>query len=92
MDEIGVHFQPIVDLARRRTFAQEALVRCRRPGFERPDVLIAQAVQDRAMGYLGRLIREVALPVDERQGVFVNLHPDELESRWLVPPDDPLNT
>ncbi|MCB9603213.1 MAG: EAL domain-containing protein [Sandaracinus sp.] len=91
-DEIGVHFQPIVDLQTRRTFAQEALVRCRRPGFERPDVLIAQAVTDQSMGFLGRLIREVALPVDERQGVFVNLHPDELESRWLIRPDDPLNT
>jgi len=91
-EEVGVHFQPIVDLQTRRVFAQEALVRCRRPGFERPDVLIAQAVQERAMGYLGRLIREVALPVDERQAVFINLHPDELESRWLVRPDDPLNT
>ncbi|MBX3246576.1 MAG: EAL domain-containing protein [Myxococcales bacterium] len=92
VDEVGVHFQPIVDLATGRIFAQEALVRCRRPGFERPDVLLEAAVRERSIGYLGRLIREVALPVDERGAVFVNLHPEELQSRWLVRPDDPLNT
>ena len=91
VDEIGVAFQPIVDLPRRRPFAYEALVRCRRPGFERPDELLAAALAERAMGRLGRLIREVALPPDRDVPVFVNLHPEELASRWLVRPDDPLN-
>ena len=77
VDEIGVAFQPIVDLPRRRPFAYEALVRCRRPGFERPDELLAAALAERAMGRLGRLIREVALPPDRDVPVFVNLHPEE---------------
>lgn len=41
------------------------------------------------MGYLGRLIREVAFS-NSSTPLFVNIHPNELSSRWLVRPDDPI--
>ncbi len=88
--EVGVHFQPIADLWTGKVFAQEALCRCTRPGFERPDYLFAAAVAEQATGHLGRLVREAALPFGESRRVFINLHPAELSSRWLVRPDDPI--
>lgn len=89
-EEVTVVFQPIVDLFRQRVFAQEALCRCTRAGFERPDELFALAVNEGSVGRLGKMVREAALPPDETQRVFINLHPRELESRWIVRPDDPL--
>ena len=88
--EIGVVFQPIIDVATGATFAQEALVRCRRPEYAAPPVLFEHAVEESACGRLGRLIRDVAFSTCGDVALFVNLHPDELSSRWLVRPDDPL--
>ena len=90
VSEIGVVFQPIVDVRTGATFAQEALVRCKRPEYAAPPVLFEHAVQESACGRLGRLIREVAFGTCGDAALFVNLHPEELSSRWLVRPDDPL--
>ena len=90
VSEIGVVFQPIVDMKTGAIFAHEALVRCRRPEYTAPPVLFQHAVEQNACGRLGRLIREVAFQSCGDVPLFVNLHPEELNSRWLVRPDDPL--
>ena len=89
-DDLFVVFQPIVDLATGRTFAQEALVRCRHPEYPTPPVLFEHAANEGACGRLGRLIRDIAFRAVEDWTLFVNVHPDELSSRWLVQPDDPV--
>jgi EAL domain-containing protein (putative c-di-GMP-specific phosphodiesterase class I) len=90
VSEVGVVFQPIVDMKTGATFAHEALVRCRRPEYQAPPVLFQHAVAENACGRLGRLIRDVAFQTSGDVPLFVNLHPEELNSRWLVRPDDPL--
>lgn len=88
--DIRVVYQPIVGLSDGRLFAVEALVRCTREAFRSPLVLFEQAVLQLACGRLGRLIREVTFDQISGIPVFVNVHPHELSSRWLVRPDDPL--
>jgi EAL domain-containing protein (putative c-di-GMP-specific phosphodiesterase class I) len=90
ISDIGVVFQPIVDVRTGIMFAQEALVRCRRPEYASPLVLFEHAVEESGCGRLGRLIRDVAFATSGDIPLFVNLHPEELSSRWLVQPDDPL--
>ena len=90
VSDLGVVFQPIVELSTGLCFAHEALVRCRRPEYPSPPVLFERAVAENACGRLGRLIREVAFSTCGEVPLFVNLHPEELSSRWLVRPDDPL--
>jgi len=89
--DINVVFQPIVALASGLLYGIEALVRCSRPALQKPETLFERAVKERSAGYVGRLIREVAFERCNGHSVFVNLHPAELSSRWLVRPDDPLN-
>jgi EAL domain-containing protein (putative c-di-GMP-specific phosphodiesterase class I) len=87
--ELSVVFQPIIDLRTGQTFAHEALVRCNIKEFISPPVLFEYAVRENATGRLGRMIRE--LTFSRAVGpVFINVHPNELTSRWLVRPDDPL--
>ncbi len=90
--ELYAVYQPIVDIIERRVFAYEALARCTRPGLERPDELFAKASHEQFAGRLGRMVRSVALLDGCREPLFINIHPDELAARWLVRPDDPLNT
>jgi EAL domain-containing protein (putative c-di-GMP-specific phosphodiesterase class I) len=52
--------------------------------------LFAQASTEEACGRLGHVIREVAFDRGAGVPLFINVHPDELSSRWLVQPDDPL--
>jgi EAL domain-containing protein (putative c-di-GMP-specific phosphodiesterase class I) len=88
--ELDVVFQPIVDLATGRMFAMEALTRCKIDEYKNPAFLFEKAAQERACGRLGRMIREVAFDRGSGETLFVNIHPDELSSRWLVRPDDPI--
>lgn len=90
-DDLDVHFQPIVSITTGRVFAQEALVRCKVPEYRNPAKLFERAVEEKATGRLGRPIRDVAFARGSGHRLFVNVHPDELSSRWLVRPDDPLN-
>jgi EAL domain-containing protein (putative c-di-GMP-specific phosphodiesterase class I) len=90
-DDLDVVFQPIVAIATGKLYALEALVRCKWPEFKSPPALFARAVQEKATGRLGRPIRDVAFSRGAGHRLFVNIHPDELTSRWLVRPDDPLN-
>jgi EAL domain-containing protein (putative c-di-GMP-specific phosphodiesterase class I) len=89
-EEIEVVFQPIVDLATGAVFATEALTRCQLDEYRNPAKLFEQASAEQACGRLGRMIREVALARISDAPLFVNIHPDELSSRWLVRPDDPI--
>jgi EAL domain-containing protein (putative c-di-GMP-specific phosphodiesterase class I) len=90
VEEVGVVFQPIVDLLTGEPFAQEALVRCRRTGLSSPPVLFERAVSSGCAGRLGRMIREIAVPLCAGTPLFLNVHPQELHEGWLVRPDDPI--
>ena len=89
-DDLRVVFQPIVELATGRPFACEALVRCRMPEFQPPPRLFEHALKLGCVGRLGRLIREIAVPLCSGVPLFLNIHPAELSEGWLVRPDDPI--
>lgn len=88
--DLSVVFQPIVHGETHEVFAYEALVRCKLPAFSPPPRLFERAQSDGCIGRLGRMIREVAVPLCSGSALFVNVHPQELQERWLVRPDDPL--
>jgi EAL domain-containing protein (putative c-di-GMP-specific phosphodiesterase class I) len=88
-NDLSTVFQPIVHLETGKLFAYETLVRCGVPGFA-PIALFERASAERSTGRLGRMIREIAVPLCGGIPVFFNLHPDELKDRWLVRPDDPV--
>jgi EAL domain-containing protein (putative c-di-GMP-specific phosphodiesterase class I) len=89
-DDLSVVFQPIVELDPVRVFAYEALVRCRVPAFSDPTTLFARAAEEGCCGRLGRMIREIAVPLCAGTPVFLNVHPLELQERWIIRPDDPM--
>lgn len=88
--DLDIVYQPIVDLQTGTLFAQEALVRGRHEGMRRPDQLLDMAHAEGAMGRLGRIIREATFARTRCRRLFVNIHPEELSSRWLIRPDDPI--
>ncbi|MCA9594363.1 MAG: EAL domain-containing protein [Myxococcales bacterium] len=90
-EDLDIAMQPIVDLRSGRLFAVEALTRCKWPEYADPSKLFERAVEERACGRLGRPIREVAIARALGTRLFLNIHPEELSSRWLVRPDDPVN-
>jgi len=83
-------FQPIVDLARGRIVAYEALVRA--PMYRSPPELIADAASHGQLGVLGRALREASIEGCRDFPLFLNIHPDELVEHFLVQPDDPIFT
>ena len=87
--DLSTVFQPIVHLGTGELFAYETLVRCGVPGFA-PITLFERAAAEHSAGRLGRMIREIAVPLSAGTPVFFNLHPTELAERWLVRPDDPI--
>jgi len=89
-EEIDVVFQPIVEVETGTTFALEGLVRCNRDEFRSPLALFDAAVAQEASGRLGRMIRDISFSRAPDHAMFVNIHPREISSRWLVRPDDPL--
>lgn len=89
-EDLSVVFQPIVDLDTGESFAYEALVRCAVPQYSSPPVLFERAALIGCAGRLGRMIRELAVPLATGMPLFVNIHPHELNEGWLVRPDDPL--
>jgi EAL domain-containing protein (putative c-di-GMP-specific phosphodiesterase class I) len=83
-------YQPIVDLKKRAIFAFEALVRAEL--FKSPPELIDAAVDAGRVGELGRALREMTMSHCNNHALFVNIHPNELNERYLVQPDDPIFT
>lgn len=88
--DLSVVFQPIVDMASGELFAHEALVRCSVPALRNPLTLFERALQLGCAGRLGRMIREIAVPLSAGRPLFLNIHPQELHEAWIVRPDDPL--
>jgi EAL domain-containing protein (putative c-di-GMP-specific phosphodiesterase class I) len=89
-EDLTVVFQPIVDMQDGRLFAHEALVRCSLPELASPPVLFERAVTAGCVGRLGRMIRDIAVPLSSGTALFINVHPQELQEGWLVRPDDPI--
>lgn len=87
---VKVVFQPIVDLKSKKIFAYEALVRSLSNDFDSPMSLFAAAVQHQATGELGRIIRQLAVAGCPGHPLFLNIHPAELNEKWVVQPDDPI--
>ena len=87
---VKVVFQPIVDLKTKKIFAYEALVRSKSEDFQGPMDLFAAAVQHTMTGQLGRIIREMAVAECPGHPLFLNIHPAELNEKFLVQPDDPI--
>ena len=88
--DLSVVFQPIIDLDTGAPAAYEALVRCAVPQYSSPTSLFERATLIGCAGQLGRMIRELAIPLAPGKPLFVNIHPQELNETWLVRPDDPL--
>ena len=89
-EDLSVVFQPIIHMDDGRLFAYEALVRCRVPAYASPPDLFERASEAGCAGELGRMIREIAVPLSAGKPLFLNVHPDELMTGWLVRPDDPI--
>lgn len=87
-DELYIALQPIVDLARGRIFAHEALLRSRAPEFITPVPFLQEAVAAGEMGRLGRHLRAMSLAVCPATPLFLNVHPSEFGEGFLVRPDD----
>ncbi len=88
--QLKVVFQPIVDLRSKKIFAYEALVRSQSEDFDSPMSLFAAAVQHSCSGELGRIIRQLAVQGCPAHPLFLNIHPAELNEKWVVQPDDPI--
>jgi EAL domain-containing protein (putative c-di-GMP-specific phosphodiesterase class I) len=89
-NDLSVVFQPIVNMEDGKLFAYEALVRCGLVELQNPMILFERAVQVGCAGRLGRMIREIAVPLSAGKPVFLNVHPQELHEAWIVRPDDPV--
>jgi EAL domain-containing protein (putative c-di-GMP-specific phosphodiesterase class I) len=83
-------FQPLVDLRTQKIFAYEALARTKAPEFEGPMQMFAAAVSENLTGELGRLLRGMSLDGCPAHPLFLNIHPAELNEKWVVQPDDPI--
>jgi EAL domain-containing protein (putative c-di-GMP-specific phosphodiesterase class I) len=90
--DVRVVYQPVVDLVTHEIFAYEALVRSKSPDFDTPMSLFAAAIDHSCAGELGRLIRELAVASCQDHPLFLNIHPAELNERWIVQTDDPIFT
>jgi EAL domain-containing protein (putative c-di-GMP-specific phosphodiesterase class I)/CheY-like chemotaxis protein len=80
-------FQPIIDVARKRVFAYEGLIRTDEASLTRPDILIATAERLDRVHHLGRRVRSnivkaiAEAPADPL--IFVNVHGLELTDEEL---------
>jgi EAL domain-containing protein (putative c-di-GMP-specific phosphodiesterase class I) len=80
----------VVDLRTQKIFAYEALVRSKAPEFDSPISLFKAAVDHSCAGELGRIIREMAIVGCQDYPLFLNVHPAELNEKYLVQLDDPI--
>lgn len=83
-------FQPLYDVEQRRIFAYEALVRGTTEAFATPAQILKAAVEEKVIGRLGRLLRELAVEGCPDTPLFINIHPGELDYGLLIRPDDPI--
>ncbi|HSN26683.1 MAG TPA: EAL domain-containing protein [Kofleriaceae bacterium] len=87
-------FQPICDVASRRVFAYEALLRTEEETLRRTDIFIATAERLGRVHELGRTVRtavsRAAVEAPSDALLFVNVHGLELDDEDLFKPDSPL--
>jgi len=88
--EVGIVFQPIADVRRRRLHAYEALARPRTGIFASTPEMFEVALQAGRIAELGHLHREQAVRRCVGYALFLNIHPHEFDYGWLVRPDDPM--
>jgi EAL domain-containing protein (putative c-di-GMP-specific phosphodiesterase class I) len=88
--EVRCVFQPVVDLRKQQIFAYESLARSAAPEFDGPLELFAAAVAESCTGELGRVLRQMSLDGCSGHPLFLNIHPAELNEKWVVQPDDPI--
>lgn len=88
--DLGIAFQPIVELRTRKTFAYEALARPLSTAFQSPVDMFEAAVQAGRVAELGRLHRTQAIAHCREWPLFLNVFPNEFDYGWLVRPDDPI--
>jgi EAL domain-containing protein (putative c-di-GMP-specific phosphodiesterase class I) len=89
-NELYVALQPIVDIARQKVFAHEALLRSNAPAFAGALPIIQEAVREGLMGMLGRRLRQMSVKACPATPLFLNVHPSEFDHGFLVRPDDPI--
>jgi EAL domain-containing protein (putative c-di-GMP-specific phosphodiesterase class I) len=89
-NQLYVVYQPIVDFKTGRPFAYEALVRSKSQAFPDPPSILSAAIEAKAMGRVGRVIRELAAGNCPDAPLFLNIHPNEFDDSWLVRTDDPI--
>lgn len=85
-----IAFQPVVALRDFRIFGYEGLARSRASDYPSPLEMISAAIEEAAMGELGRALRQIAVDTCPDVPLFLNIHPAEFDEAWLVRPDDPL--
>jgi EAL domain-containing protein (putative c-di-GMP-specific phosphodiesterase class I) len=87
-------FQPICDVANRRVFAYEALLRTDEESLRRTDIFIATAERLGRVHELGRTVRtavaRAAVDAPSDALLFVNVHGLELDDEELFSADSPL--
>ncbi len=88
--DVGIVFQPIVEVRRRRLHAYEALARRSNKVFTSTPEMFEAAVQAGRVAELGRLHRDQAIRNCTGYSLFLNVDPHEFDFGWLVRPDDPL--
>lgn len=88
--DVGIAFQPIVEVRRRRLHAYEALARRTSQVFSSTPEMFEAAVQAGRVAELGRLHRDQAMRNCQGYPLFLNVDPHEFDFGWLVRPDDPL--
>ena len=88
--EVSIVYQPLVDLRLQKIFAYEALARTKAPEFDGPLALFAAATAHDCVGELGRILRELSLQGCPDLPLFINIHPSELNQKYLVQTDDPI--
>jgi EAL domain-containing protein (putative c-di-GMP-specific phosphodiesterase class I) len=89
-ENLHVVFQPIVRLDSGAIHGYEAFVRCDLPEYQHVPHLFDHAVATGCAGRLGRMVREIAVPLSSGRPLFLNVHPQELSESWIVRPDDPI--
>lgn len=87
---IGVAYQPVVDLAERRVIGYEALTRLPGGEFQSPDLIFKVASDLGVLWSLERLCRKRALEslpeLNPQQRLFINVEPDSFYDPWLRSP------
>ena len=83
-------YQPIFELAAGKVFGYEVLARSPSAVFKGPEALYNAATRAGKVGELGRLQRFLAMNAAPDEPLFINVHPAEFDSPYLVQPDDPI--